>query len=81
MNKSEKVKPLIIVTLLAALSIFLFEGITLVKQQRWPELTAGGILIAIALLTAFGKKYGYPTLIELLMQWLTPLGKLFLKTL
>lgn len=72
---------MIIITLLATLSIILFEGIPLVKKRRWPELAAGAILIAIALFTVFGKRYGVPTLLELLMQWLAPLGKLVLKTL
>lgn len=69
------IKIIVILTIL----IFIFEGMPLIKQKKRNELIVFGVLIGLALLIGIGKPLGLPTPIELLNQWLSPIGKAIFK--
>ena len=50
------------------------EGMPLIRQKKWKELTVMGILIAGAFLVIFGRMLRLPTPLEWLDHWLRPVG-------
>lgn len=65
--------------ILLVISICLFEGIPLAKKKSWKTMIAFGSLMGIALFISIGKALGLPTPIELLDQWLRPVGEAIFK--
>lgn len=70
---------MLITLFLLIVLICLFEGLPLTRGKRWKELIVCGTLIGIALIIGIGKGLGLPTPIELLDQWLRPVGKVIFK--
>ncbi|HEX3046872.1 MAG TPA: hypothetical protein VHY08_19110 [Bacillota bacterium] len=64
---------------LLAVPIFICEGLPLIREKRWKELITAGALLSVALLIGLIKTFGAPTPIQLLDQWIRPVGEAIFK--
>lgn len=65
--------------LLAAILVFLFEGVPLIKAKLWRELGTFGFLMGAALLLGIIRLLGISTPVEWLHKFLSPVGKTIFK--
>jgi hypothetical protein len=65
--------------ILLTVPVYLFEGLPLIREKKWPELIAFSILIGVSLVLGVGKVFGVPTPVELLHRILEPVGRAFFK--
>lgn len=66
---------MILFVFLAAVAIFIIEGLPLIKRKQRKKMFALGVLLIIALFLVIGDKFGVPSPIGLIKDVLDPIGK------
>lgn len=64
-----------LVTILAIIIIFFAEGLPMLRNKRYREVTVALLLMGLALLLAIGKQLGIQSPVALLDGWLSNFGK------
>jgi len=66
---------MIVTVLLAAIVVYVVDGLPLIKKKQWKELTMFGTLLGFALLAQITSDLGFPTLLSLIDKSIGSLGR------